>query len=149
MDSVVVYVSGVFDLFHRGHVELLRRARKYGTHLVVGVNSDLITSRYKRKPFFSEDDRLAIVRSCKYVDLAFIATSLNLRNYIVEHGVKKIVHGDDWEHHSYLRQIGLDEAFIERREIEMIYLPYWNGISTSQIIERVARPTSDMREIRA
>jgi len=60
-----VYVIGVFDLFHIGHVELLKRAKSIGNKLIVVVNGDEMVSSYKRKPIYDEKDRLAIVSSCK------------------------------------------------------------------------------------
>ena len=68
----VVYVIGSFDLFHRGHVELLRRARALGDRLIVAINGDDIVEKYKRRPYIKEDDRLAVVQACRYVDEAFV-----------------------------------------------------------------------------
>ncbi len=128
---------GVFDLFHRGHVEFLRRARRLGDRLIVVVNGDEFVSRYKRTPIFSEDDRLAIVKSLRDVDLAFISNSPDARPAIEEHGINLIVHGDDWEHASYLKQICVEQDYLDSKSIEMKYVPYHAGVSTSGIIERI------------
>ena len=69
-----VYVDGVFDLFHKGHLESLLSAKKSlddpdNTFLIVGVIGDNACESYKRKPIVSEDDRYAIVRNIKCVDL--------------------------------------------------------------------------------
>ena len=53
----VVYIIGVFDLFHTGHVELLRRAKELGDKLVVAINSDDIVEQYKRRPFIDEENK--------------------------------------------------------------------------------------------
>lgn len=63
-----VYVIGVFDLFHFGHVELLRRAKELGDRLIVAINGDEMVASYKRRPFLSERDRLEVVKACRYVD---------------------------------------------------------------------------------
>jgi cytidyltransferase-like protein len=63
-----IYVIGVFDLFHRGHVELLKKARELGSKLIVAVNGDRLTAKYKRPPMYNERDRLALLLSCRYVD---------------------------------------------------------------------------------
>ena len=97
--------------------------------------------RYKRKPIFSEDDRLAIVASLRDVDLAFISNSPDARPVIEKHEIDLIVHGDDWEHASYLKQICVDQDYLDSRSIEMKYVPYYAGVSTSEIIERI-RDTS-------
>ncbi len=141
VSTKTVLVIGVFDLFHRGHVEFLRRARQLGNRLIVVVNGDEFVSRYKRKPIFSEDDRLAIVASLRDVDLAFISNSPDARPVIEKHEIDLIVHGDDWEHASYLKQICVDQDYLDSRSIEMKYVPYYAGVSTSEIIERI-RDTS-------
>jgi glycerol-3-phosphate cytidylyltransferase len=139
--QTVVYVIGVFDLFHRGHVELLRRARELGDKLIVAINSDKLTEEYKRRPFFSEEDRLEIVRACRFVDEAFIATEYDNSKLVLKHKVNKIVHGDEWSHESYLKQICLSPEFLVQHKIEMVYLPYWSSISTSELIRVVQAST--------
>ena len=134
----VVLVIGVFDLFHRGHVELLKNASAFGSKLVVVINGDEFTAAYKRRPIFNEDDRLNIVRSLKTVDVAVVSNSPDAKPIIEEHGVTVIVHGDDWDHESYLKQICVDEAYLRDKRIRMQYLPYYEGISTSDTIAAVA-----------
>ena len=133
-----VLVIGVFDLFHRGHVELLRNARAFGERLVVIINGDEFTARYKRRPVMSEDDRLAIVKAVRYVDDAVVSNSPDAKPFIETFGVTAIVHGDDWDHESYLRQICVDEAYLRERGVELVYTPYYAGESTSGIIARIA-----------
>ena len=78
----VVYVIGSFDLFHRGHVELLRRARALGDRLIVAINGDDIVEKYKRRPYIKEDDRLAVVQACRYVDEAFVIHTFDNKEVI-------------------------------------------------------------------
>lgn len=133
----IVYVVGVFDLFHRGHVELLKRARALGDKLVVAVNSDDMVAEYKRRPYISEEDRLAVIRSCRYVDEAFIIDTFDNKESVIRYGVNIIVHGDDWTGDSYLEQIRLDRKFIEEHQIVLEFLPYTKGISTSDLINKI------------
>ncbi len=65
-------VNGVFDLFHIGHVNLLKRAKEIFDEVIAAVDSDEFASRVKRQPVFSEMDRLNIVKSCSYVDDAVL-----------------------------------------------------------------------------
>ena len=104
-----VYVIGVFDLFHRGHVEFLKKAKALGQNLIVAVNGDDMVASYKRKPFYSEEDRLEIIKSCKYVQEAFIIRGYDNKQYIEAYNIDAIVHGNDWERKSYLHQIRLTE----------------------------------------
>lgn len=63
-----VYVDMVGDLFHAGHVELLRKAHRHGDWLIVGVLSDETTASYKRRPIMTLAERVAVIESCRYVD---------------------------------------------------------------------------------
>jgi glycerol-3-phosphate cytidylyltransferase len=132
-----VYVIGVFDLFHRGHVELLRRAKELGQRLVVAVNGDEMVGSYKRRPIMQEGDRLAVVAACKYVDEAFIINTFDNKPMLEEFAVSAIVHGDDWDRTSYLEQIRVTESFLTERGIELVFLPATAGVSTTGIIQRI------------
>src|SRR6478672_4032069 len=131
-----VYVIGVFDLFHKGHIEFLRRAKALGERLIVAVNGDEMVASYKRKPFFNEQDRLDIIKACKYVDEAFIINGYDNKEYIEKYDVDAIVHGDDWEKKSYMKQICATEEYLKARKTELVLLPYTSGISTSSLIKQ-------------
>lgn len=132
-----VYVIGVFDLFHRGHLELLKRAKLLGDKLVVAVNGDDMVESYKRRPFFSEDDRLELVKALECVDEAFIIREYDNKKYIKKYKVNLIVHGDDWPEDSYLEQIRVTPKFLEENNCELVLLPYTEGISTSDVIKEI------------
>ena len=133
----IIYVIGVFDLFHSGHVKLLERARALGDKLVVAINGDEMVSKYKRRPFLSENDRLEVIKACRYVDEAFIINDFDNKEVILKYGVNTIVHGDDWTGDSYMDQIRLTPEFVEENSIEFVYLPYTKGISTSDLILKI------------
>lgn len=132
-----VYVIGVFDLFHRGHLELLKNARALGERLIVAVNGDQMVADYKRKPLYDEHDRLELIRACRYVDEAFIIREFDNKKYIEQYQVDAIVHGNDWERSSYLEQIRVTESYLETRGVALVLLPYTQGISTSDLIKRI------------
>lgn len=134
----IVYVIGVFDLFHRGHLELLKKAKSLGNKLIVAVNGDEMVSSYKRKPFYSEEDRLELVRSCKYVDEAFIITGYDNKPFIEKYSIDIVVHGDDWNKESYMKQICVTEEYLKKQNVELCFVPYTKGISTSALIDRIA-----------
>ena len=133
----VVYIIGVFDLFHRGHVELLRKAKLLGDKLIVAVNGDELVASYKRRPFINEYDRLAVVESCKYVDESFIIRTYDNKDAVVKYSVDIIVHGSDWQGDSYLKQIRMDDDFLKQHKMDLVFLPYTEGISTSDIIKSI------------
>jgi len=132
-----VYVIGVFDLFHKGHTEFLKKAKSLGEKLIVAVNGDEIVASYKRKPYYSEFDRLEIVKSCKYVDEAFIIREYDNKKYLEQYDIDAIVHGDDWEMKSYMQQIRVTEEYLKSRNTTIILVPYTSGVSTSYIINQI------------
>jgi glycerol-3-phosphate cytidylyltransferase len=132
-----IYVIGVFDLFHKGHVELLKRSKDLGEKLIVAINGDEMVASYKRAPFFSESDRLEIIKACRYVDEAFIINGYDNKKYLLQYNIDAIVHGDDWEKNSYMKQIRVTKKFLEVNDIDLVLLPYTEGISTSELITSI------------
>ena len=65
-------VNGVFDLFHVGHIRLFKRAKDMFNEVIATIDSDDFTEKVKRRPIFNENERLEIIKSCRYVDNAFI-----------------------------------------------------------------------------
>jgi len=133
----IVYVIGVFDLFHKGHVELLKRARKLGDKLIVAVNGDDMVAQYKRRPIINEENRLSVVEACKFVDEAFIIREFDNKPYILKHKINIIVHGSDWTGDSYMDQIRLTQDFVDKHNIKFDFIPYTKGISSSDIIKKI------------
>jgi glycerol-3-phosphate cytidylyltransferase len=133
----IVYIIGVFDLFHRGHVEFLKKCKSFGDKLIVAINGDDMVASYKRRPFFSQDDRKVILESCKYVDEVFVIEGYDNKEYLEKYNVDIIIHGDDWDRDSYLEQIRVDEKYLEDNGIEMLFIPYTKGVSTSELIKKV------------
>lgn len=133
----IVYVIGVFDLYHKGHVELLRRASLLGDRLIVAVNGDEMVTAYKRKPYIDEEDRLAVIQACKYVDEAFIIRQFDNKEIIKKYKINIIVHGDDWDKADYMRQIRVTPEFLLEHDCQLVFLPYTPGISTSEIVKKI------------
>lgn len=128
-----VITFGTFDIFHVGHLRVIERARALGDRLVVGVSSDALNLRKKgREPVFTQDERLQIIGALAAVDQVFLEESLEQkRDYIVEHGASVLVMGDDWAgRFDHLGDV-----------CEVVYLPRTPSVSTTAIIETIARPT--------
>lgn len=124
-----VITFGTFDVLHVGHLNILERARSLGDHLTVGVSSDALNQRKKgRLPTFSEDERLRIIGSLRFVDEVFLEESLEQkRDYILEHRADLLVMGDDWR-----------GRFDDLKDVcDVVYLPRTPSISTTEIIEVV------------
>lgn len=95
-----VYTSGVFDLFHVGHVAVLNKAKAFGDYLIVGVHSDEDVESYKRTPVISCEQRCEIIRNIKCVDEVIVAPlTPNMDASFYElHGIDIHVAGDNMEH---------------------------------------------------
>jgi len=130
-----VYADMVGDLFHYGHVRFLERARKLGDMLVVGVHSDKTVADYKRMPVMTMAERIQVIAACQFVDEVIPDAPLAVtREFIEEHDLDLVVHGDD------LDEEALDLMYGDPRDLGILeIIPYANGISTTQIMERLRR----------
>lgn len=124
-----VITFGTFDLFHIGHLQILKRAKVLGDYLIVGVSTDALNfSKKQRNPICNENHRMDIIQELKCVDEVFFEDSLELkRQYIVDTKADVLVMGDDWK-----------GRFDEFNDIcDVIYLPRTPSISTTELIEIV------------
>jgi cytidyltransferase-like protein len=130
-----VYVDMVADLFHHGHVAFLRVARGLGDTLVVGIHSDETVASYKGPPVLTMAERIAVVESCRYVDEVVADAPLQVTEaWLAEHDIDLVVHGDDMDNETLERLYGAP-----RRLGVFQTIPYTPGISTSEILARIAR----------
>jgi choline-phosphate cytidylyltransferase len=136
----IVYIDGVFDLFHRGHLESIIKAKKSlndpdNTILIVGVVGDKDATSYKRKPIINEDDRKEIISSIKYVDKVICPCPLVIdMEFINNNNIDMVVHGfvsqqDRDKQKEFYSNINKEGYF---KEIE-----YYSKISTSDIIKNI------------
>lgn len=133
-----VYVGGTFDLFHPGHIALLKAASELG-EVWVALNTDEFAGRYKRPPIMTLRERAAMVSSCKFVHSVIVnhggedskPAILNVRPQI-------IVHGDDWTGPAYMQQLAVNESWLDQWGIQLVYLPYTAEVSTTDLIGRCA-----------
>lgn len=125
-----VITYGTFDLLHVGHIELLRRTRKLGDYLIVGVSTDEFNSLKNKRAFYPFEERKRILEAIKYVDLVIPESSWDQKTRdIIRHKVDLFVIGDDWKgQFDYIRDY-----------CEVIYLPRTVGISTTKIKTRIKR----------
>lgn len=126
-----IITFGTFDVLHVGHIRVLERAAALGDKLIVGVSSDALNfSKKQRNAVFSESERMEIIGSLRAVDDVFLEESLDLkRDYIVQHGGDVLVMGDDWEgKFDWVSDV-----------CEVVYLPRTPSISTTALIEQIAK----------
>ena len=124
-----VITFGTFDLFHYGHLRLLKRAKELGDHLIVGVSTDELNFKKKgRYPVYTQEERRAIVAAIRYVDETFYEESLEKkREYCLTFRADILVMGDDWK-----------GKFDDLSDIcRVVYLPRTPSVSTTAIIEKI------------
>lgn len=128
-----VYVDMVGDLFHAGHVELLRAARARGQWLVVGVLSDETAASYKRRPIMTLAERVAVIQACRHVDEVVVDAPFRVdERFLAEHDIDLVVHGDDLTPDGAQQVYG---AAVAAGKLECV--PRTPGISTTEVIQRV------------
>lgn len=122
MKKVITY--GTFDLFHKGHLNILRRAKEQGDYLVVAVSSDAFNAIKGKKAYYSDEDRKAILEAIIYVDEVIFEESWDQKIKDVQsHNIDVFVMGDDWKgQFDFLKEY-----------CEVVYLSRTEGISTSKI----------------
>jgi len=133
-----VYTGGTFDLFHSGHVELLRRCAEFGS-VTVALNTDEFIEAYKgRKPVMSYEERETVLLGCRWVDSVIPnmgGSDSRIAIDLVQPDL--VVIGSDWAMRDYYTQMGFDQAWLDARGIGLCYVPYTKGISTTDIKTRM------------
>lgn len=127
MKKVITY--GTFDLFHIGHLNLLRRAKALGDYLIVAVSSDEFNLKEKGKVCQIKDvDRMEIVKAIRYVDEVILEESWDQKvKDVQKYDIDVFVMGDDWKgKFDFLKEY-----------CEVVYLPRTEGISSSQLKEEL------------
>lgn len=124
---IIVYAAGTWDLFHIGHLNILKRAKGFGDKLVVGVSTDELVEQYKkRKPVIPFEQRMAIVEAIRYVDLAVPQTDLDKTTMLQKLNADVLVAGDDWD-----RLQG--QEWMEANDKKVIFLPRTSDTSSSEL----------------
>lgn len=127
---IIGYTSGVYDLFHVGHVNILRNAKAMCDKLVVGVTIDELVAYKGKKPVIPYHERIEVVRACRYVDVAIPQNNMDKAAAAKKNHASYLFVGDDWyetdkwkEHEEELTAVGC----------KVIYFPYTQGTSSTLI----------------
>ncbi len=130
-----VYTDMVADLFHYGHVELLKKARALGDYLLVGICDDDVVAAHKERPILTMEERVATIAGCRYVDEVIPnAPWIFDPTWIEIHKINLVVHGDDYsqKQFEYYYKVPIEMGIFRS-------VPYTKGISTSAIIRRIRK----------
>lgn len=130
---MIVITFGTFDLFHIGHLNILKKCREYKTNnnkVIVGVSSDKLNENKKNKiPITKLSDRIEIIKNIKGVHEVFIEESLEKkREYCLKYNADVLIMGDD--------HVGRFD-FLKKDNIEVVYVNRTDHVSTSEIIEKI------------
>lgn len=131
----VGYTTGVFDLFHVGHLNILRRAKEQCDYLIVGVSTDEVVEAYKKRmPIIPYEQRAAIVAAIRYVDKVVPQTSMDKMEAYKREKFDVLFHGSDWKGSDMYNKIV--EEF-SKVGVDVVFLPHTEGVSSSQIREEM------------
>lgn len=132
----VVFTNGCFDLLHRGHLHLLREAKKLGDILIVAINNDLSVKKIKgpKRPILPEVDRAELIGALEMVDYVTLFDDADPYRLIKELRPNVLVKGGDWT-----RERIIGGNVVEKEGGTVVAVPYLEGYSTTQMVERMCR----------
>ena len=137
---IIGYTTGVFDLFHIGHLNILKRAKEKCDYLIVGVSTDELVMQYKNKtPVISYNERVQIVEAIKYVDRVVPQTHRDKFAAWEEYKFDRMFVGDDWKGSPLFNE--LEEKF-KPFGVEIVYFPYTEGTSSTMLKKALDTLTS-------
>lgn len=135
--AIIGYTTGVFDMFHIGHLNILKNAKAHCDYLIVGVSTDEVVESYKhKKPIIPFEERIAIVEAIKYVDQVVPQTSMNKLDAWKELHFNVLFHGSDWKNSQMYNSI-IEE--FKQYNVDVVFLPHTEGVSSTQLAEVIRK----------
>lgn len=131
------YTTGVYDMFHIGHLNIIKRAKEQCEYLIVGVTTDALCFERKHKfPIICEQDRIEIIKSIRYVDKVVLQTDMDKLKAVKTYGADAVFVGSDWKGTPEWNQY---EKEFFREGCTVVYLDHTEGISSSILRDRLNR----------
>ena len=130
----IVMASCVADILHRGHLNLIREAKKQGDFLILVPHPSYSVKKYKREPVVDTDTRMEILRELRDVDLVMTVDKDDMDKLIKTVRPDVLVHGDDWTDFP-------GRKVADKLGIKVVLVPYTKGISTSSLVKRCKEMT--------
>ena len=129
-EKIVGYTTGVFDMFHIGHLHILKKAKNHCDYLVVGVSSDELVQSYKGiTPIIPLSDRMEIIMSLNCVDEVIIQRHRDKKRQFDDIGYDTLFVGDDWQGSEIFNEL---DAYLSKYGAEVTYFPYTQKVSSTQ-----------------
>ena len=134
---IVGYTTGVYDMFHIGHLNILKRAKEQCDYLIVGVSTDELVNKEKNKiPIIPFEHRLEIIKSIKYVDEVVPQINKNKLEAYYKLGFNKMFVGSDWKGTPQWERF---EKEFSPLNVEIVYLPHTDGISSTELRKKIGK----------
>jgi glycerol-3-phosphate cytidylyltransferase len=131
--KIIGYTTGVYDMFHIGHLHLLKKAKNRCDYLIVGVSTDELVQQYKNKtPIIPFENRLEIIASLKFVDEVVAVTHRDKKQSYLDIGYDVLFVGDDWQGSEVFNDL---EAFLSEYNAKVEYFPYTKEVSSTKFTE--------------
>lgn len=142
---VIGYTTGVYDMFHIGHLNVIRRAKEQCDYLIVGVSTDELVRHDKNKtPVIPFDERAAIISALKYVDQVVPQPDKDKVAAWEKYHFNKMFVGDDWKGTETWNRF---EKQFEPLGVKIVYLPHTAGVSSTQLIGVIKNVLDEHPEI--
>lgn len=130
----IVYIAMSADIIHRGHLNIIDKAKKYGK-VILGLLTDPAIASYKRVPLMNFDDRKAIVNSIKGIERVIPQNSLDYVPNLLKLKPDFVLHGDDWKHGVQKETRNRVIRVLKKWGGKLIEIPYTKGISSTKLIQ--------------
>ena len=134
------FTAGVYDMFHIGHLNVIKKAKENCKFLIVGVSTDEVVLKNKnKKPIVPYNDRFAIVESIRYVDKVIPQTRYDIEGKIQivkDNNIDVMFVGSDWQG---TEKWNLLESELKKLGCDVVYLPHTDGISSTLLREKVSK----------
>ena len=128
--KIIGYTTGVYDMFHIGHLHLLKKAKNRCDFLIVGVSTDELVLSYKNKtPIIPFEHRLEIIASLKFVDDVVAVTHRDKKQAFLDVGYDVLFVGDDWKDTDIFNDL---ELFLNKNDARIEYFPYTKEVSSTK-----------------
>ena len=127
------YTTGVYDMFHIGHLNIIKKAKEQCEYLIVGVSTDEVVKSYKhKKPIIPFDERYAIIEALKYVDKVVPQTNMNKMEAWKQLHFDAIFHGTDWKGSEMYNKMITE---FNQIGVDIVFLPHTEGVSSTLLSE--------------
>ena len=139
-DMITVYSQGSFDLLHRGHINLLKKAKALGDYLIVSLLSDECYEAYRGyPPVMPFTERKAVIEELSCVDLVIEGDNTRTEAELLEFQPNYVVVGSDWAKKDIYKQYNLSQQWFDEHDITLLFIPYTQNISATKLKERICK----------